>query len=110
MVFLGGAVLANIVSLPLKNPFRIEESKKLTDVFRWPTRKACGYPSKSGKNKVLVLWTSWVHDDKIMHASILQINEILSNLQKIQSLCISSHSVFSCRSLRMLLCVAYVKY
>jgi hypothetical protein len=59
MVFLGGAVLANIVSsleiLPVSN--------KLTDVFRWPTRKACGYPSKNGKNKVLVLWTSWVHDE-----------------------------------------------
>jgi actin-related protein 2 len=44
-------------------------------VHRWPTRKACGYPSKSGKNKVLVPWTSWVHDDKIIH-QILQINEI----------------------------------
>ena len=49
MVFLGGAVLANIVS-------RIIPGRGLmsyiTDLFhRWPTKRTCGSPSKSGKSR-----------------------------------------------------------
>lgn len=50
--------------------------------YRWPTRRACGYPSKSGKNKVLVPWTSWAHD-KAESPIPLTINEISQNKQPI---------------------------
>jgi hypothetical protein len=55
----------------------IESSKLIRCLFvRWPTRKACGYPSKSGKNKVLVLWTSWVHDEsRTSHQIPLQLTK-----------------------------------
>jgi len=52
MVFLGGAVLANIVC----NSSRFQRHS-LTDI-RWRTRKTCGSRSRNGKSKVLALWKS----------------------------------------------------
>lgn len=58
MVFLGGAVLANIVSLGLSVSVQL-----LIQHCRWRTSTTCGYRKKSGKNRVLEHWTSLVQDD-----------------------------------------------
>lgn len=69
MVFLGGAVLANIVSLELDI-----DMSNADDNHRWPTRKACGYPSKNGKNRVPALSTSWAPDERLMEKTNLYIS------------------------------------
>jgi actin-related protein 2 len=56
MVFLGGAVLANLVSL--HHILFLSESEANLCNNRSPTRTTCGYPSRSGRNKVLVHWPS----------------------------------------------------
>lgn len=58
MVFIGGAVLANIVSLN-RNAGVIFK----TDGDRCRTRKACGLARLNGKSRARVHWRSWAEDD-----------------------------------------------
>lgn len=51
MVFLGGAVLANIVRSPLQYTFLT-----LLTCYRWPTSTTCGYQRKSGPSRVHEHW------------------------------------------------------
>jgi actin-related protein 2 len=56
MVFLGGAVLANLVCYyPI---LFLSKSQANICNNRSPTRTTCGCPSRSGRNKVLVRWPS----------------------------------------------------
>lgn len=48
MVFLGGAVLANIVSY-VQGFCAL--NWELTSPHRWQTRRTCGYRSRSGRSK-----------------------------------------------------------
>lgn len=57
-MFLGGAVLANLVS-SFKSIYQFSFS--LTPI-RLPTRTTCGYPSRSGRNKALVPWQNLARD------------------------------------------------
>jgi hypothetical protein len=57
MVFLGGAVLANIVSGSIYH-----SADKLLTLSRWPTRRTCGYQSKSGRSRARERWRSWARD------------------------------------------------
>ena len=61
MVFIGGAVLANIVrSLALSLTCHIS----IADFARrWPIRKACGLPRRNGTSRVRGRWRSWAVDD-----------------------------------------------
>lgn len=61
MVFIGGAVLANIVRLSCTFTMLLE---KLI-LFRCRTRRACGFLRRSGKNRVRVLWRSSAVDDDV---------------------------------------------
>lgn len=61
MVFLGGAVLANLVSLFT----HISHLKVLTKIYRSPTRTTCGYPSKSGRNRAPARWPSSALDKRL---------------------------------------------
>ena len=58
MVFLGGAVLANIVSRR-----SISDDTKVLTWRRWPTKKTCGYQRKSGRSRDHVHWKSWGPDE-----------------------------------------------
>lgn len=60
MVFLGGAVLANIVSAPT---VLAAFSGMTTHASRWRTRKTCGYRSKSGRSRAHAHWRSLVRDE-----------------------------------------------
>lgn len=63
MVFLGGAVLANIVSTSIAwSSDSLIHQHLLMNTSRWRTRKICGYQRRNGKNKVLELSRNWVHD------------------------------------------------
>lgn len=74
MVFLGGAVLANLVSLlilPISPyiPIRLFTRHTIADtVTRSPTRRICGLPSKSGRNRVHVPWPSSALDSCLFHS------------------------------------------
>lgn len=57
MVFLGGAVLANIVS----DSHGTYQKQTLT-WCRWPTKRTCGYPRQNGRSKERARWRSWVQD------------------------------------------------
>jgi hypothetical protein len=59
MVFLGGAVLANIVS-----PVLVSAQLNTLTMRRWLTRKTCGYPKRSGRSKAQERWRSSVRDDE----------------------------------------------
>lgn len=61
MVFLGGAVLANLVRpnyFFLRNPS--QRKAIYLHVIRLPTRTTCGYPNRSGRNRARVLWQNLV--------------------------------------------------
>lgn len=60
MVFLGGAVLANIVSVLVST----YDPCMLTGLDRWPTSMTCGYPSRSGKNREPARWRSLARDSR----------------------------------------------
>lgn len=51
MVFLGGAVLANIVRQHLSILLNLPRAIRSNQDNRWPTRRTCGSPSKNGRNK-----------------------------------------------------------
>jgi actin-related protein 2 len=59
MVFLGGAVLANIVS----TPYEICLQQLLT-WHRWPTRRTCGYQRQNGRSREHAHWRSWAQDNQ----------------------------------------------
>jgi len=57
MVFLGGAVLANIVG------FTLIRSLAMLTRCRWQTRRTCGYQRRNGRSRAPEHWRSWVQDD-----------------------------------------------
>lgn len=59
MVFLGGAVLANIVSLRSH-----VSSRTMLTRHRWRTRRTCGYQRQSGRSREHVHWRSWARDNQ----------------------------------------------
>lgn len=58
MVFLGGAVLANIVSPHLHNAVRYSLTYR-----RWQTRRIYGFQKQSGKSKAHEPWQNWARDE-----------------------------------------------
>lgn len=59
MVFLGGAVLANIVRV--EKHYRL--SQTTNNLSRWQATRACGYQRQSGRNRENAHWRNWAQDD-----------------------------------------------
>lgn len=74
MVFLGGAVLANIVSHII---YELVQRYNMLMRCRWRTRTTCGYPSRNGRSRVHVLWTSWVQGDS-RHSEDVHSDDLLN--------------------------------
>lgn len=68
MVFIGGAVLANIVRRSSCLMFKL--LIVLTHSRRCRTRRACGLPRRNGRSRVRVLWRSSVVEHKFYSAAI----------------------------------------
>lgn len=66
MVFLGGAVLANLVSSFTTNSTL---SRMLIQISRSPTRTTCGYPNRSGRNRAPARWPSSARDKRLYLAA-----------------------------------------
>lgn len=69
MVFLGGAVLANLVSFFLHRVPQVRANPK----SRSPTRTTCGYPSRSGRNKARAPWQNSAHDKRLYLGGFIRI-------------------------------------
>ena len=77
MVFLGGAVLANIVS---RNTRYSTWMTKLTIALlqRWPTSQTCGSRNRSGRSRAHERWKNWVQGRNRFRRSKYQCQNIQS--------------------------------
>lgn len=70
MVFLGGAVLANIV----RRSHGVYH-KQILIWRRWPTNMICGYRRQNGRSRERARWRSWVRDNRSEPTSTRKLND-----------------------------------